>query len=115
MILDANLRLSNAQDLSSGTGSGVLSTNSYDLGLTSGRDVGVGQSLFIYLLVTTALEGAGDTLDVELVSSANADLSSPTVHYVIDTFAAEAAANTVIKQPIAHLDGAMLRYLGVRY
>ena len=115
MFIDAQLRFSNAQDLSSGTGSGVLGTNVVDL-KAAANDLGVGRPVYIVFLVTTALEGSGDTLDCEVVSDSVATLdSSLSVHQVVGTFAAQAAVNTRIAAPLPLLEGGMERYLGVRY
>lgn len=115
MILDALLQFSNAQDLSSGTDTGVLSTYSVDLQKAS-QDLGAGIPLFILVMVTTAFEGSGDTLDVEYVSDSTADLAtSLSVHRVLGTFAAESAAGTRILAPVPVVDNAMERYFGLRY
>jgi hypothetical protein len=72
MITDAQTWLSKAQALTSGT----AYSDSYDAGLA--RDIGIGHSIRAKVLVDTTFTG-GTNETFNLVESANADLSSPTV------------------------------------
>lgn len=76
MILDALTRVSDAQDF---TGAGdEVSESSIDLGnVTPKRDVGAGEALAVFIVVTTlAADGGGGTFQFAFIQSANADLSS---------------------------------------
>jgi hypothetical protein len=79
MFSDNLLRLSSAQAFTSGT---TASTNTIDFGNPSVlRNVGDGVPMTLVLVVTTgAHTSSGDeTYQFDLIQSANADLSSPTV------------------------------------
>ncbi|QGP80007.1 Bbp16 family capsid cement protein [Sphingobium sp. CAP-1] len=74
MITDREARFSLAQAVTTGT---QYSTNSYDTGVKA-SSIGDGEELLLTVNVGTAFAG-GTSLAVNLVDSANADLSSPTV------------------------------------
>jgi hypothetical protein len=112
MILDKQLQFSDAQDVSSST-SGKLATNVIDLKGT-GINLGAGRPLYVVAIVTTALTGAGDTLDIDFVSDSVSSLdSSLSVHGVLGTFAAQSAAGTKLVAPIP--TQTLERYVGLRY
>lgn len=73
MITDAQTQFSAAQAVTTGT---QVSTNAYDMGVA--RDIARGRDLRIYANVGTAFTG-GTSLAVNVIESANSDLSSPTV------------------------------------
>lgn len=73
MITDREARFSSAQAVTTGT---QYSTNSYDT--ADGSSIGDGEELWLVANVGTAFAG-GTSLAVNVVDSANADLSSPTV------------------------------------
>ncbi len=110
MILDRNLRVSNAQALTTT----AFSTDTIDL--LQARDIGEGERLFFEFDVNTALTG-GTSVTFEIVTSANANLSSPTV---IAASAAIVAATLVAGYRLLVAIPPVLtslgqRYLGVRY
>ena len=72
MITDKLLRVSEDQALTTT----AFSTDTIDLSVA--RDVGEGTALYMNFCVTTALAN-GTSVKFEVVSSANANLSSPTV------------------------------------
>lgn len=72
MITDKFLRVSEDQALTTT----AVSTNTIDLSIA--RDMGEGQELFMNFAVTAALTG-GTSVKFEVIQSAAADLSSPTV------------------------------------
>ena len=72
MITDKLLRVSEDQAITTT----AFSTDTIDLGVA--RDVGEGTALYMNFCVTTALAN-GTSVKFEVVSSANANLSSPTV------------------------------------
>lgn len=74
MITDRQLTFSNNQAVTTGT---QVSTDKYDAGV-AGINLNTNRELQIYVAVTTAFAG-GTNLTVNLVESAAADLSSPTV------------------------------------
>lgn len=76
MYTDAQLRFSNAQDLS-GAAATTVSTNSEDL-LSANRNLGRGQPMRGVVTIDTAFAG-GTSMQPQYIQSANADLSSPDV------------------------------------
>jgi hypothetical protein len=112
MILDAQALFSDAQAITAS----AVSTNSIDLGLASGYDLGSGENLFIHLNVDVAFtdSGSDSTVAVTLVTDDNASLSSPTAVQTLGTFAALSAVGATIKariQPGLSLE----RYVGLNY
>ncbi len=111
MIMDAQNRPSLAQSLA-GAAATTASTDSIDL-LTANRNPGRSGQLRAVALVTTAFTG-GTAVYAQLVSSANANLSSPTVlatgPTVVDADAI--AGKELLDVPVP--DSAQ-RYLGFQY
>lgn len=110
MITDKLLRVSEDQALTTT----AVSTDKIDLSVA--RDIGEGQDLYMNFAVTTALAG-GTSVKFEVVTSASADLSSPTVVGSTDaivTASLVAGYNTAVRinPQIASLGQ---RYLGARY
>jgi len=62
MILDAQLQFSDSQAITAAAGS----TNTIDLGVVGGRDIGTGSPLYVVINVEVALSGAGEALTVAL-------------------------------------------------
>src|SRR3990172_743069 len=108
MIIDAHNLFSSAQVVTADT----ISTNVIDLGL-AGQNIGVGEDIYLVVSVQTLLDGAGDTLDVILVTDDNAAIASPTAILTLGTFPALSVAGTrfVVKLPIATYE----RYIALRY
>ena len=110
MITDKLLRVSEDQAVTSS----AYSTNTVDLSVA--RDVGEGTALYMNFCVTTALAN-GTSVKFEVVSSANANLSSPTV--IGSSDAILTAALTVGKNVVVRINpdiaGKGKRYLGARY
>jgi len=110
MITDKLLRVSEDQAITTT----AFSTNTIDLGVA--RDVGEGTALYMNFAVTTALAN-GTSVTFEVVSSANANLSSPTV--IGSSNAVLTAALTVGKNVVVRINpdiaGKGQRYLGARY
>lgn len=75
MITDREMTFSNNQAVTTGT---QYSTDKYDTGLANHPNVNTGRELQVFVSVGTAFAG-GTSLQVNVVESANADLSSPTV------------------------------------
>jgi len=110
MITDKLLRVSEDQALTTT----AVSTDKIDLSVA--RDIGEGQDLFMNFAVTTALTG-GTSVKFEVITSASADLSTPTVVGSTDaivTASLVAGYNTAVRinPQIASLGQ---RYLGARY
>lgn len=83
MILDKQMELSNAQAVTVT----AASQNQLDLGPNSwaGNSVGDNSDLPLHLTVdTTFTAGGAATLTIQVRSSPNANMSSPTVHQVSD-------------------------------
>jgi hypothetical protein len=113
MIVDDLLLLSNQQAPTTGT---VVSTNTIDTGV-QGRDLGSGTDLFVSYNVDIAFTG-GTSLAVQIITSASANLSSPTV---LSGGPAHAEAALVVgfryalQMPPVIGPTATQRYLGVQY
>ena len=110
MITDKLLRVSEDQAITTT----AFSTDTIDLG--TARDVGEGTALYMNFAVTTALAN-GTSVKFEVVTSANANLSSPTV--IGSSDAILTAALTVGKKVVVRINpdiaGKGKRYLGARY
>jgi hypothetical protein len=110
MITDKLLRVSTDQALTTT----AVSTDTIDLSIA--RDMGEGHPLYMNFAVTAALTG-GTSVKFEVITSANADLSSGTVIGSTDaivTASLVAGYNTAVRvNPQIASKGA--RYLGARY
>ena len=110
MITDALLRVSEDQALTTT----AVSTNTVDLSVA--RDIGEGTPLYMNFAVTTALAN-GTSVKFEVITSANANLSSPTVIGSSDailTAALTLGKNVVVRfNPLIAEKGQ--RYIGARY
>lgn len=122
MLIDRQNAFSNEQVLTAT----AISTNVIDLGPLGGdtantiRDIGAGETLYLHILVTTALDSAGEaaTLIATLESDSTANLAtSATVHWTSGSLAeaAVATAGTWIAKGVAIPAGAYEKFLGVRY
>lgn len=112
MYLDAHNLFSDAQTVTTGSENGVLSTNAIDLQAV--RNMGVGENLYVVVIVDTLMAGAGDTLTVALVTDAYAALNSPTTLQTIGTFAANSAVGSRLVariQPSSSFE----QYIGLLY
>ncbi len=113
MFLDALLLLSDAQAVTAD----AVSTNTIDLSnVTPKRRVGTGESITVFFSVDVAADftTTDETYAFQVIASASADLSSPTVLQQRTLTAAQlvAGAKFVVDVPI---DQPQLRYLGVNY
>ena len=112
MITDKLLRVSEDQGAITST---AFSTDTIDLSVA--RDIGEGTPLYMNFAVTTAFTGGG-TVKFEVVTSANANLSSPTVIGSSDAITAGSTL-TLGKNVVVRLNpdmgGLGKRYLGARY
>lgn len=116
MMTDALLQLSSAQAVTAS----AVSTNTIDLG--TARDLGTGGDLYAVFTVDTAATAAGAaTVNFQVISSANANLSSANV--IAQTDAIAKTDLTAGRKPIVVCisPSALLslpvgqRYLGVQY
>ncbi len=110
MITDKLLRVSEDQALTTT----AVSTNTIDLSVA--RDVGEGTALYMNFAVTEALAN-GTSVKFEVISSAAANLGTPTV--IGSTDAILTAALTLGKNVVVRINpdiaGKGQRYLGARY
>lgn len=116
MMTDALLQLSSAQAVTVS----AVSTNTIDL--SQNRDIGAGKDLYaIFGVDVAALAAGAATVTFQVISSAAANLGSPTV--LVQTDAIGKAELTAGRKPIclcipcAHLLAQPIgqRYLGVQY
>ena len=110
MITDKLLRVSEDQAITTT----AFSTDTIDLSVA--RDIGEGTALYMNFAVTTALAN-GTSVKFEVVTSANANLSSPTVVGSSDAVltAALPAGKNVVVRINPDIGGKGKRYLGARY
>ena len=110
MITDALLRVSAAQAVTTT----AVSTDTVDLGVA--RDIGAGENLYMNFTVGTAFAG-GTSTEFQVIGSASADLSSPTV--LGSSGAIATAGLTAGKRAAVRVNPAIgsngLRYFGARY
>lgn len=115
MILDAEAALATNQTVTTGTDSGLVSENTYDLGV-AGRDIGNGKPLYVVAVVETEFDSAGDneTLIVDLITDGDAALGSPTKLQELFILPAVAPAGT---KRVAMISPGHTyeRYVGVRF
>jgi len=110
MITDKLLRVSEDQAVTST----AVSTDTVDL--VTARDIGEGTPLYMNFAVTTAMAG-GTSIKFEVITSANANLSSPTVIGSSDaiTTANLGLGKNVVVRLNPEIAGKGQRYLGARY
>lgn len=111
MYTDAQNRPTTVSQVITGTGT-VVSTDSVDL-QTPNRNVGRGFPLRAHVAVTVALAG-GTSIQAQLIESANANLSSPTVlaSGPVVPLASAIAGAEILDVPIP---GTSKRYLGLQF
>lgn len=112
MITDAQNRPTTvAQSIAFAAGT-VVSTDSIDL-LTANRNVGRSFAMRMYCNVTVALAG-GTNIQVQMITSASANLASPTV---LATGPLVTLANAVVGAELldAPIPGTAQRYLGLQF
>jgi hypothetical protein len=110
MFVDANTQLSSAQQVTAD----AVSTNKLDLGNTTPkRHIGTGEPMCVAVVITAAGTNSG-SLDIQVVESANADLSSSTVLSIRRLATADLAAG---KTFIVGIPGGKpnARYFGLNY
>jgi hypothetical protein len=114
MYLDAQLRFSNAQQVTTGSDSGVASENIIDW--NDIRDIGSGRPLYIVLLVTTAMtdSGSNSAMVATLETDDNSSFSSATTTQTLLTIPAVSAAGTARYAQI-YPGAANERYLRLKY
>ena len=110
MITDKLLRVSEDQAITTT----AFSADTIDLG--TARDIGEGTALYMNFAVTTALAN-GTSVKFEVVTSANANLSSPVVVGSSDAVltAALTAGKNVVVRINPEIASKGKRYLGARY
>jgi hypothetical protein len=110
MITDKLLRVSEAQAVTTT----AVSTNTIDLGVA--RDMGEGKELFMNFAVGTTFTG-GTSIKFEIISSATANLASPTVIGSSDAVvtAALVAGKNVAVALNPQIASTGQQYLGARY
>lgn len=112
MITDAQNRPTTVSQVIAGAAGTTVSTDSIDL-LTANRNVGRSFAMRMYCNVVVALAG-GTSIQVQLITSASANLSSPTVlaSGPVVALAAAIAGAELLDVPIP---GTSQRYLGLQF
>lgn len=113
MILDALLLVSDAQAITAD----AVSTNTIDLGTSSpAREIGTGEPMGFLVTVDAAADftTTDETYAFEVISSASANLSSPTVLNRRVLTAAQLALGAIFFMPLPPGTPAQ-RYLGLNY
>ncbi len=111
MYTDAQLRPSNAQSLV-GAAATTVSTNTIDL-LSAANNLGIGFPRRAVARVGTAFTG-GTSVKADLISSASADLSSPTVLVAgVAVVTANAVAGAALLDVV--IPNTAQRYIGFQY
>lgn len=113
MILDALLLVSDAQAITAD----AVSTNTIDLGSSSpAREIGSGEAMVMLMTVDVAgdFTTGDETYAFELISSASANLSSPTVLNRRVLTAAQLALGAIFAIPLPAGTPSQ-RYLGMNY
>lgn len=113
MLTDALLQLSSAQAVTAT----AVSTNTIDL--SQARDIGPGEELHVSIAVDTAATAAGAaTVNFQLITSASANLSSPTIIAQTDAIpkaSLTAGARFDLSVPHQTLTALGQRYFGLQY
>ena len=100
MLLDKENQFSSAQTITTGSDTGIASTNVIDF--SQARDIGAGQNLYVVVTCTTAMtdSGSNSTLEVRAQTDDNEAFSSATTSAVVGTFPALSAIGTKIVRRI---------------
>ncbi len=108
MILDKLTQVSTAQAITAT----ALSTDSIP---TNGRDMGMGEELFFFVNIDTTFTAAGAaTMIIQVVTSASANLASPTIIGLTPSMPlASLVAGAQFAIPIPR--GSVQAYLGLQY
>ncbi len=109
-MTDRETTFSNLQAVTTGT---QYSTDKYDTGLANHPNINTGRGLQVLVLVTTAF-ASGTSLQVNVVESANADLSSPTVIHT-GAVTAEASLTAGARLIATTLPRTSKRYIGLQF
>lgn len=115
MLIDNNLLFSDAQAVTATAGStNIIDTAPLFTGNT-GRRIGDGKPIYIFVTVDTAFtdSGSDSTIAVTVETDDNTSMSSATTIATITTFAALTAAGTKFFAPLPI--GVYERYVGLRY
>ena len=115
MITDAENTLSASQVVTAS----AVSTNTLDLGPGATRDIGSGEELNVYINVEQTVTAAGAaTVNFQLITSAAANLSSPTIIGQTDAIpkaSLPAGTEIVIPVPRSLINKLGQRYFGLQY
>lgn len=111
MLFDVQNTFSSAQALTTT----AVSTNVLDLGVA--ENIGVGENLYLVMVITTAFAGAAQTMTPSLQTAIDSAFTSPVTVRTYDVFAALSPAQT---KRVYRLDpyndvGLYLRYLRLNY
>jgi hypothetical protein len=113
MITDASLTLSASQAVTAS----AVSANTIDLG--QARDIGGGEEAHVFINVEVSAAAAGAaTVNFQVVTSANANLSTPTIVGQTDAIpkaSLVAGKQITIPVPRSFINALGQRYLGLQY
>ena len=111
MYLDMQTQLSASQAISGNFGTAIPSTNTYDNGSAT-ADLGTGEPVYAYVQCDTTVVGGSGGVKIDLIQSANANLSSPDILASITTAATPAAGTELMKLVVPPTTK---RYIGFQY
>ncbi len=96
MLLDKLTTFSEVQAVTTGSDTGIASTNVIDL--LQARDIGVGENLYLVVTVDTAMTDSGNnsTLAVYTQTDDNESFTTATNTALVTTFAVNTAARTTV-------------------
>jgi hypothetical protein len=109
MILDANLRLSNAQAITATADS----TNMIDQKIAN-RDAGTGKPLFLVVVITTAMTNTG-TVEVKLQGDSTSTMTPDKARSLFIIPAGSAVGDTFISPLHPRGDVEQYRYINISY
>lgn len=113
MILDAQTRLSDAQDAGLFNAGTNASTNIYDFG--SARDSGPGEMLEVFIKVDTTITGTSSTVTFQIETDTVSAFSSPTILCRSDAIAEAALVEDTEVFTVALPTKGMQRYVRINY
>lgn len=111
MMIDSQLQFSDAQEITAAAGS----TNIIDTGVAGGRDLGVGEELYVQVSVDVALVGASVTLVVALEGDSTTTITPDGTEQLFIIPALAPAGSLYFARLRPGADPLQYRYLRLKY